>query len=110
MTWRAAIGACERVLSRLHIIYVPPLLCETIIMGLRYWGCIFQLSAFSIAVLQIKTKLPCLKSKSQIVARCSHLKWICSFVSGFMDMQVELPEIFPSFLQGYCVSGYKSCS
>src|SRR6266481_8450780 len=71
MTLKAAIGACTRVLSRSHMIYAPPLLCETTIIGPRYHGRILQLSTFSITVLHTKTSALHLKLKSRMVTVCS---------------------------------------
>ena len=57
------------------MIYALPLLQDKTIIGLKYWGRIFWLRDFSIAVFQTRTRSPFLKSKSCILEECSLSKW-----------------------------------
>ena len=67
MTLNVAINQSKTEPPSSAIIYAPPLLQEITMQGPRYLACIFLFRAFSIAVLQIKTMSPSLKSMSQIV-------------------------------------------
>ena len=75
MTLNAATGQSKTDPSNSAKMYAPPLFLLTTMTGPRYQARILRFKAFSIAVFQMSTRSPVLKSKSQIVCAWSFSNW-----------------------------------
>ena len=71
ITLKAATGRSNTDPLSSANMYAPPRFFDMTISSPRYRGCIFRLSAFSIAVFLTRTRSPSLKSNCLMVCVCS---------------------------------------